>query len=288
MITYDSAHYLIDYLVSKNLIDRFYIIADEFQSIFLDSYFKAEVENSFLTGLQVCPNIIYLSATPMLDKYLSRLSEFKDLKYYYIDWSDSGYVETIKIQRKQTDALSSEACIIVGNYLEGNFPMAINERNEIVKSTEAVFYFNSVTEIIRVINKSGLTSEQVNILCSNTEDNRRKLKKIKHYIGKIPMENEPNKMFTFCTSTCYIGADFYSKCASTYIFADPNLKCLALDISLDLPQIAGRQRDRENPFKNNITIFYKTLRKGEELSEDSFEEIPMKLLQYLLTSISDL
>ena len=37
MITYDSAHYLIDYLVSKNLIDRFYIIADEFQSIFLDS-----------------------------------------------------------------------------------------------------------------------------------------------------------------------------------------------------------------------------------------------------------
>lgn len=287
MITYDSAHYLIDYLVSKNLIDRFYIIADEFQSIFLDSYFKAEVENSFLTGLQVCPNIIYLSATPMLDKYLSRLSEFKDLKYYYIDWSDSGYVETIKIQRKQTGALSSEACIIVGNYLEGNFPMAINERNEIVKSTEAVFYFNSVTEIIRVINKSGLTSEQVNILCSNTEDNRRKLKKIKHYIGKIPMENEPNKMFTFCTSTCYIGADFYSKCASTYIFADPNLKCLALDISLDLPQIAGRQRDRENPFKNNITIFYKTLRKDEELSEDSFEELQEKRKKSTFTLLSD-
>lgn len=287
MITYDSAHYLIDYLVSKNLIDRFYIIADEFQSIFLDSYFKAEVENSFLTGLQVCPNIIYLSATPMLDKYLSRLSEFKDLKYYYIDWSDSGYVETIKIQRKQTGALSSEACIIVGNYLEGNFPMAINEKNEIVKSTEAVFYFNSVTEIIRVINKSGLTSEQVNILCSNTEDNRRKLKKIKHYIGKIPMENEPNKMFTFCTSTCYIGADFYSKCASTYIFADPNLKCLALDISLDLPQIAGRQRDRENPFKNNITIFYKTLRKGEELSEDSFEELQEKRKKSTFTLLSD-
>ncbi len=287
MITYDSAHYLIDYLVSKNLIDRFYIIADEFQSIFLDSYFKAEVENSFLTGLQVCPNIIYLSATPMLDKYLSRLSEFKDLKYYYIDWSDSGYVETIKIQRKQTSALSSEACIIVGNYLEGNFPMAINERNEIVKSTEAVFYFNSVTEIIRVINKSGLTSEQVNILCSNTEDNRRKLKKIKHYIGKIPMENEPNKMFTFCTSTCYIGADFYSKCASTYIFADPNLKCLALDISLDLPQIAGRQRDRENPFKNNITIFYKTLRKDEELSEDSFEELQEKRKKSTFTLLSD-
>lgn len=273
MVTYDSTHYVVDYLIKVGQIKEFYLIADEFQSIFLDSYFKANVENDFLETVQLCPNVIYLSATPMLDKYLERLNEFKDLDYYYIDWSKSGYVETIKIQRKRTNALSAEASNIVRNYLEGNFPVTINLNNEIIKSTEAVFYFNSVSEIIRVINKSGLTSDQVNILCSNTEDNRRKLKKIKHYIGKIPMENEPNKMFTFCTSTCYIGADFYSKCASTYIFADPNLECLALDISLDLPQIAGRQRDRENPFKNNITIFYKTTR-GENLEDRKiFEDL---------------
>lgn len=273
MITYDSAHYVIDYLEKNNQLDNFYLIADEFQSIFLDSYFKAEVENSFIEVIQKCKNIIYLSATPMLDKYLEQLDEFKDLKFYHIDWSDSGYVETIKIQRKHSTSLSTEAVEIVKNYLSGNFPVIVDDNNKIVKSTEAVFYFNSVTEIIRVINKCGLSPEQVNIICSDTDLNRRKLKKINHDIGKIPMEGQPNKMFTFCTSTCYIGADFYSKCASTFIFADPNLKCLALDISLDLPQIAGRQRDRENPFKNNITIFYKTTR-GENIEDrQAFEQL---------------
>jgi len=29
-------------------------------------------------------------------------------------------------------------------------------------------------------------------------------------IGDIPQRGEPHKMFTFCTSTVYIGADFYS------------------------------------------------------------------------------
>ena len=79
-------------------------------------------------------------------------------------------------------------------------------------------------------------------------------------------------MFTFCTKTAYIGSDFYSDCASSYVFADPNIKSLALDISLDLPQIVGRQRNRENPFKNNIVIFYRTVRKTEMESYDLFLE----------------
>ena len=79
-------------------------------------------------------------------------------------------------------------------------------------------------------------------------------------------------MFTFCTKAAYVGSDFYSDYASTYIFADPNIKSLALDISLDLPQIVGRQRNRSNPFKNNIVIFYRTIRKTEMESYDLFLE----------------
>lgn len=273
MITYDSVGYLIDYLKKNNRLHEFSLVADEFQSIFLDSYFKVNVENEFLRVIQNCSNIIYLSATPMLDKYLEMLDEFKDLDQYYIDWSESGYVETLLIQDKQTRSLSEEINKIIRAYLEEDFPIIVTDDNRIVKSTEAVFYFNSVTEIVKAINKNGLTPDQVNIICSDTETNRKKLKRIKHSMGKIPMEGEKNKMFTFCTSTCYIGADFYSKCASTYVFADPNLKWLALDISIDLPQIAGRQRDRENPFKNNITIFYKTLRKDNEFTREAFDEL---------------
>ena len=42
--------------------------------------------------------------------------------------------------------------------------------------------------------------------------------------------------------------------------------------NLTLPQIVGRQRNRENPFKNNIIIFYRTIRKTEMESYDLFLE----------------
>ena len=272
LVTYDSSHYIIDILKELNLLGDFYFIIDEFQSIFLDAFFKSDIEFDFVEYLQDCPNVLYLSATPMLDKYLEKINEFRDLPFYEIDWSETGVVENIIIQRKFSTALTTDCIKIIKQYLEGKFPSTFTQDNKIVFSKEAVFYFNSISDIIRVINKTGLTSDQVNIICADDNDNRDKLSKIDHSIGKIPLKNEPNKMFTFCTKTAYIGSDFYSDCASSYVFADPNIKSLALDISLDLPQIVGRQRNRNNPFKNNIVIFYRTIRKTEMESYDLFLE----------------
>ena len=272
LVTYDSSHYIIDILKELNLLSDFYFIIDEFQSIFLDSYFKSEVEFDFVEYLQDCPNVLYLSATPMLDKYLEKINEFKNLPFYEIDWSMTGVVENIIIQRKFSTALTTDCIKIVNQYLEGKFPSTFTSNNKIVFSKEAVFYFNSISDIIRVINKTGLTSNQVNIICANDKENQDKLHRIGHSIGKIPLKGEINKMFTFCTKTAYIGSDFYSDNASSYVFADPNIKSLALDISLDLPQIVGRQRNRENPFKNNIVIFYRTIRKTEIEDKESFDK----------------
>ena len=273
MVTYDSTHYVVDYLKSHNLLDQFIFVVDEFQSIFVDAYFKAGVENNFLETIHECPNVLFLSATPMLEKYLSRIPEFAGLDYYQLDWSKSGSVDTLIIQRRLVKSLPKEAMRIIENYREGNFPITVNDQGKVCQSKEAVFYFNSVKDITRILRNGNFDPSEVNILCSETEKNIQALKEVGFTRGQIPMENEPNKMFTFCTSTCYIGADFYSKCASTYIFADPNLQCLAVDISLDLPQIAGRQRDRENPFKNNIVIFYKVLREGNKITREDFEKL---------------
>ena len=272
LVTYDSSHYIIDILKELGLLKEFYFIIDEFQSIFLDAFFKSEVEFDFVEYLQECPNVLYLSATPMLDKYLEKVDTFRDLPFYQIDWSETGVVENIIIQRKFSTAVTTDCIKIVNQYLSGKYPSTFTSDNKIVFSTEAVFYFNSISDIIRVINKTGVTENQVNIICANDKENQDKLSKIGHSIGKIPLKGEPNKMFTFCTKTAYIGSDFYSDCASSYVFADPNIKSLALDISLDLPQIVGRQRNRENPFKNNIIIFYRTIRKTEMESYDLFLE----------------
>ena len=83
------------------------------------------------------------------------------------------------------------------------------------------------------------------------------------------MEGQPHKMFTFCTRTVYLGADFYSTCASTVICSDCNIDCLALDVSQDLPQIMGRQRLQENVFKDRAILFYKE--KKDNISKEEFD-----------------
>ena len=285
LVTYDSAFRVAKVLQEMGFLDKFYFVVDEFQVIFLDSYFKANVEMDFVEDLQGCPNVLYLSATPMLDKYLRKLKEFRDLPYYELDWNNTLVVEKIVIKRKFTKSLSGECGRIIKSYLGGKFEVAIDKNNNLVVSKEAVLYFNSISDIIRIIKKNNLTPSQVNIICANTQENKNKLSKLskdletdkscgeKFEIGRIPLKGEPNKMFTFCTKTAYVGSDFYSNNARSFIFADPNISCLALDISLDLPQIAGRQREDENPFKNDITIFYRTTRKNNIKDKQEFDKL---------------
>jgi hypothetical protein len=79
-------------------------------------------------------------------------------------------------------------------------------------------------------------------------------------------------MFTFCTRTVYLGADFYSDCARTFIFSDANIECLSVDISIDLEQILGRQRREDNMWKNCATMFVKTTRNLRKIPWEIFKE----------------
>jgi hypothetical protein len=92
-------------------------------------------------------------------------------------------------------------------------------------------------------------------------------------------------MFTFCTRTVYLGADMYSNCAKTFIFSDANIETLMVDISLDLPQIMGRQRNLDNPWRNRAEFYYKTLKdEGITLKEafDKFRKEKMENTESLL------
>jgi hypothetical protein len=92
-----------------------------------------------------------------------------------------------------------------------------------------------------------LSTDQCNILCAQTDDNNKQIREAfnavikkkaeqagiknpeligskENVIGEIPLEGKAHKMFTFCTRTVYLGADFYSRCASTFIFSDANIE----------------------------------------------------------------
>jgi hypothetical protein len=280
LVTYDSYRIVKDILTSLGIFQSFYTIIDEFQTILHDSKFKSNTELDFLYHLQQSHSALFVSATPMLEEYLNMLDEFDGLPYINMDWGKEDSTRILKPALKVLSMMSVGTKLpeIIQSYKEGNFERAIRMVNgyprEII-SDEAVFYVNSVNHITSIIKKCELKPEEVNILCSDTPDNLKKIQRKlgkKFKIGEVPLEGEKPKMFTFCTRTVYLGADFYSLCARSFIFSDSNIDSLAVDISEDLPQILGRQRLFENPWKNEAIFYYRSTCDYRKISQEEFNK----------------
>ena len=285
LVTYDSFRIVKDIIRHQDSLEKFQIVVDEFQSIFTDSKFKSDTEMQFVDNLQGIQRVCYVSATPMIEKYLDMLDDFKNLPYYELDWEakDPCRVSKPKIITRNLKSVYMEAGPIIKDYLEGKFeyryvrdPDSDNEKDvKKIESREAVFYVNSVNNITSIIKRAGLTPEQVNILVANTPENVTRIKKnlgAKYKIGTVPLRDEPRKMFTFCTRTVYLGADFYSDNARSFIISDANIDTLAVDITLDLPQILGRQRLRENPWKDEAILFFKSITTDNKQAKEIFDK----------------
>jgi hypothetical protein len=280
LVTYDSYRIVKDILESLGIFQSFYTIIDEFQTILHDSKFKSDTELDFLYHLHQSHSALFVSATPMLEEYLNMLDEFDGLPYINMDWASQDPTRVLKPSLKvlTMKSVGTKLPEIIDSYKSGNFERAIRMVNGYptrVISDEAVFYVNSVNHIISIIKKCDLQPEEVNILCSNTPENLKKIQKRlgkRFTIGEVPLEGDSHKMFTFCTRTVYLGADFYSTCARSFIFSDSNIDSLAVDISEDLPQILGRQRLFKNPWKNEATFYYRSTCDYRKISQDEFDK----------------
>ena len=287
LVTYDSFRLVKEALGDS--IKNYYVIIDEFQSIFIDSKFKSNTELEFLSFLQNLQKVCFVSATPMMDKYLDMLPEFKDLPYYELDWKekDPGRITTPELKIIPCRNVIAEAINIIETYKEGRFEKCsyYDEQGNLfeIESRECVIYVNSVKNICDIVKKTGITFDQTNIICARTPENEKKIRglfklpKDQSGIGDPPLEGWAHKMFTLCTRTAYLGADFYSTNARTFIFSDANIDCLSVDISLDLPQILGRQRLTSNPWKNVATLYYRTVGKQFKTREEFNQYIKDKL-----------
>lgn len=264
LITYDSINKLLK-MISD--LEEWRIVVDEFQCILSDSAFKSEVELNLIQTLSQCPYVTYLSATPIIDKYLAQIPEFSSLDYYEIEWQN---VDKVYIQRQRHSNPINAALEIVNSFKNGNYPYIDNDTGDRIYSKECVIFLNSVQSIVNIIKDAELLPEQVNIIVGNSNENDKLISKLGEGFmrGNIPLKGQPHKLITFCTSTAYAGCDFYSTNATTFVISDGNRKNMAVDISTELIQIAGRQRLEINPFRKIITFIYKT--NITEISEDDF------------------
>lgn len=135
------------------------------------------------------------------------------------------------------------------------------------RSYEAFFFINSVKDIVKIIEHCNLEPEEVRIICANKEDNRKKL-------GRFQIENSncPNKRFTFLTCKSFEGVDYESDSAICFVVSTSSNPHTQASIDTDIPQIAGRIRTQNNPFRKMIIhIFNRTYK---DLNLDvTFEEM---------------
>lgn len=259
LVSYDSFRHVKQRLLEDGTLGRFQIIVDEAQALFTDAAFKGDVSIEFLENLQGLPNrVIYMSATPYLEDYLDMLPEFQNMPYVQLKWHPSSLTAT-NIVSKEYDhgRLGETVRNIISGYRDNGFFEEKIHKGQHVYAKEALFFLNNVKAVIGIINANSLTPADTTVICAFTDKNRAALKKIGFEIGKAPQEDEPRKPFTFVTKCSFEGTDFYTQ-AYTYIFSNVTVDSMAVDVSLDLKQILGRQRDETNPFKYDATFFYKT------------------------------
>ena len=271
LVTYDSFCALASMLegFKIDISKKFNITVDEshclIKDIKLKEYSNKSVLSTFIDRLFCYKNVLFISATPIID-YMQEIEEFKDnyVCYYEFGWSN---IEPVT-QRTYTcnSALNAFDQIYAKyNKQQGVFDVINLPDCNAPYSYEGVIFLNSVKEICGIlrkyiVKKQLINPDDVTIICADNKENLKELHKVHKKLNitrTIPKMGDPHTTWTFVTRTAFEGVDFYSPSASTYVIANYNVSSLSLDIASDIPQIIGRQRRKDNPFRNTLHLFYK-------------------------------
>ena len=268
--TFDSAARL------KKLLggtwNGYHIYVDEWDVILRDSSFKPYVELDLIETMMDAKKQTWLSATPCMDELVGRMPHLCTLPFYQMVWEEKEemHVREIKVDRPEDALLKT-----VRMYLNGNFPAIVMDDGTRVVSKTMNGFLSSVNGLLNIVKQAKLTPDNTDIICSGTDENIEALRKMGFQIGTLPKKGEQRKMFTLCTSTAYMGMDFYGEDTLTVVCGNCKKVNTAVDIETELVQICGRERLVENPFHKLVVFFHNDWDRASQLDE-KLEEIERK------------
>ena len=247
MCTYDKVPRLMEYITPSNNE----LLIDEYQCLLKAYSYRQKAIDGVLDNFRAFKSFCFMSATPITPDFVPDC--LKDVPVKEADWGHN--TETLKVELLRTNKPYTMAANIINKYkLDGYY-----EKNG-HKSYEAFFFINSVKDIAEILNHCHLTNDEVRIICADTPDNHEKL------IGyDISNSRSDNKMFTFITSKSFEGADYHSKTGICFVVSSASNPHTQASIDTDLPQIAGRIRTPENPFRYNLVHIFNTTYKDMRL-----------------------
>ena len=251
MCTYDKVPLLLKYVNGND----YRLLVDEYHNLLKQYMFRSKAINGVLDNFRKFKSFCFMSATS-IDSEL-KPDVLKGIPEYVADWKEE---QILSITPLKTNKPYQYVVNFILYYKMNGF---ITVNGQISK--EAYFFLNSVTEIANIIKRCGLSNKNCRVICANENKNRKKL-------GDILISNSVSetKQFNFITCKSFEGADFFSESGLCFVVSNVNITHTLASIDIDIPQIAGRIRNKENPFRNTLVHIFNT--KNDDLFK-SYEQV---------------
>lgn len=259
MCTYDKLPKLLEYINANDCR----LLVDEYHNLLKQYSFRDKAIDGVLDNFKAFKSFCFMSATP-IDTEL-KPNVLDGVTEYVADWKEP---LQLSILPYQTNKPYQFAANVIDKYkLQGYLEVNGHE------SREAYFFLNSVQEIAHIIQQCGLTNDNCRVICANTGQNQKKLGEM-----KISDSVSPARMFNFITCKSFEGADFFSETGLCFVISNVYKKQTLASIDIDIPQIAGRIRNRENPLRH--TVFHIFNAKKDDMFA-SYEEVKKETFRQL-------
>lgn len=257
MCTYDKLPKLAEYINTNDCR----LLVDEYHNLLKQYLFRQSAINGVLDNFRVFKSFCFMSATPIETEL--KPMDLDGVTEYVADWKEPIQLCLLPYQTNKPYQFVAN---IISKYKQQGYIEVDGH-----KSQEAYFFLNSVKEIANIIKQCGLTNDNCRVICAN--DNQKKL-------GEITISNSlsPTKQFNFITCKSFEGADFFSETGLCFVISNVYKKHTLASIDIDIPQIAGRIRNKENPLRNTVVHVFNT--KKDDLFAD-YEEVKKEAFKQL-------
>lgn len=251
MCTYDKLPKLLEHINANDCR----LLVDEYHNLLKQYSFRDRAIDGVLDNFKAFKSFCFMSATPIEADLKPNVLD--GVEEYVADWKEP---LSICVLPYQTNKPYQFAANIIDKYkLQGY--LEVNGH----KSREAYFFLNSVQEIAHIIQQCGLTNDNCRVICANTGQNQKKLGEM-----KISDSVSPARTFNFITCKSFEGADFFSDTGLCFVISNVYKKQTLASMDIDIPQIAGRIRNRNNPLRH--TVFHIFNAKKDDMFA-SYEEV---------------
>ena len=239
MCTYDKIPSLVSLIIPK----EYRLLVDEYHNLLKIYSYRKEAVEGVLEHFNEFKSYCFMSATPIAMDF--KPDALKDVEECIADWK---HIEPLTILPYKTN----RAYMLTANLIKAYQREGYIKKDEL-KSYEAYFFINSVTEIKKILEYTHLTNDDCRIICADEDKNRRTLGEY-----QISSSTDAPKKFNFITSKSFEGVDFYSETGICYVVSNIHNEHTLLSVDMDIPQIAGRIRNTNNPFRNLVVHIFNT------------------------------